>query len=103
MNPKTRDDKVVNEKLTDVNKRLDELEKMLGESGFAASADFTFADCAIAPTIFFCNALLPSFGAKPPMEGRPKLAAWWNHVQTRPSAKKGIGEMQEAMAALQKR
>jgi glutathione S-transferase len=103
MNPKSRDDKVVNEKLTEVNKRLDELEKMLGENGFAAGADFTLADCALAPTMFFCNVLLPSFGAKPPMEGHPKLTAWWNHVQTRPSAKKGLGEMQEALAAMQKR
>jgi glutathione S-transferase len=92
MNPKTRDDKIVNE-----------IEKMLGESGFAAGADFTLADCAVAPTIFFCNALLPSFGAKPPMEGHPKLAAWWNYVQTRPSVKKGIGEMQEALAAMNRR
>src|ERR1700730_10409818 len=103
MNPKTRDDKVVNEKLTDVNKRLDELEKLLGEGGFAAGADFTLADCAVAPTIFFCNAVLPSFGAKPPMEGRPKTAAWWNHVQTRPSVKKGLGEMQEALAAMNRK
>jgi glutathione S-transferase len=100
MNPKTRDDKVVNEKLTEVNKRLDELEKMLGESGFAAGADFTLADCSVAPTIFFCNALLPTFGAKPALEGRPKIAAWWTHVQTKPSVKKGLAEMQEALAAL---
>ncbi len=103
MNPKTRDEKVVNEKLTEVNKRLDELEKMLGESGFAAGADFSLADCAVAPTIFFCTALLPMFGAKPPMEGRPKLSAWWTHVNTRPSVKKGIGEMQEALAALNRK
>jgi glutathione S-transferase len=103
MNPKTRDDKVVNEKLTEVNKRLDELEKMLGETGFAAGADFTLADCSIAPTIFFCNALLPMFGAKPALEGRPKIAAWWAHVQTRSSVKKALGEMQEALAAMNRR
>ncbi len=103
MNPKTRDDNVVNEKLTEVNKRLDELEKMLGESGFAAGADFSLADCSIAPTLFFCNTLLPMFGAKPALEGRPKIAAWWTQVQTRPSVKKGIGEMQEALAAMNRR
>src|ERR1022692_1869959 len=58
MNPKSRDEKVVNEKLTEVNKRLDELEKMLGESGFAAGAEFSLADCAIAPTMFFVTNLL---------------------------------------------
>jgi glutathione S-transferase len=103
MNPKTRDEKVVNEKLTEENKRLDELEKMLGEKGFAAGAEFTLADCALAPTLFFAVNLLPMFGAKPPLEGRPKLAAWWTHVQTRPSVKKALAEMQEAMAAMQRR
>ncbi|HSR57910.1 MAG TPA: glutathione S-transferase family protein [Candidatus Binataceae bacterium] len=103
MNPKTCDEKVVNEKLTEENKRLDELEKMLGEKGFAAGAEFTLADCALAPTLFFAVSLLPMFGAKPPLEGRPKLAAWWTHVQTRPSVKKGLAEMQEAMAAMQRR
>jgi glutathione S-transferase len=100
INPKGRDDKIVNEKLTEENKRLDELEKMLGETGFAAGADFTLADCALAPTIFFATMMLPTFGAKPALDGRPKTAAWWNHVQTRPSAKKALGEMQEAVAAM---
>jgi glutathione S-transferase len=103
MNPKSRDEKVVNEKLTEVNKRLDELEKMLGESGFAAGAEFSLADCAIAPTMFFVTNLLPMFGAKPPSEGRPKIASWWNHVQTRPSVKRGLGEMAEAMAAMNRK
>jgi|SRR5262249_21531362 len=100
MNPKTRDEKVVNEKLTDLNQRLDQLEKMLADSGFASGPDFTLADCALAPTMFFTVNLLGMFGAKPPLEGRPKLAAWWGHVQTRPSVKKAIGEMAEAMAAM---
>ncbi len=103
MNPKTRDDKVVNEKLTEVNKRLDELEKMLPENGFAAAQEFTLADCALAPTMFFVTALLPTFGAKPPLEGHPKIAAWWTQVQTRPSVKKALGEMKEALAAVNRR
>jgi glutathione S-transferase len=100
MNPKTRDEKVVNEKLTELNGRLDQLDKMLADSGFATGTDFTLADCALAPTIFFAVNLLGMFGAKPPLEGRPKLAAWWNHVQTRPSVKKALGEMGEALAAM---
>ena len=100
MNPKTRDDKVVNEKLSELNARLDQLEKMLAASGFAWGSDFTLADCALAPTIFFAVNLLGMFGAKPPLEARPKLAAWWSHVQTRPSVKKAIAEMAEALAAL---
>jgi glutathione S-transferase len=100
MNPKTRDEKVVNDKLTELNTRLDQLEKMLADSGFATGADFTLGDCALAPTMFFAVNMLGMFGAKPPLEGRPKLAAWWTHVQTRPSVKKALGEMGEALAAM---
>jgi len=100
MNPKTRDDKVVNEKLSDLNGRLDQLDKMLSDGGFACGSDFTLADCAIAPTMFFAVNLVGMFGAKPPLEARPKVAAWWTHVQTRPSVKKALGEMADALAAM---
>ena len=101
LNPKSRDEKVVTEKLTEVQGRLDQLEAMLAAPGnFAGGADFTLADCALTPTMFFVTNLLPGFGAKPPLEGRPKLAAWWTHVQTRPSIKKALGEMGEALKAM---
>jgi glutathione S-transferase len=102
LNPKTRDQKLVDEKLTDIATRLDQLDRMLPESGFAAGNDFTLADCAIAPSMFFITNLLPAFGAKPALDGRPRLDAWWKHVQTRPSVKKGLGEMGEALAAMQR-
>src|SRR5487761_17481 len=53
LNPKSRDEKIVNERLTEFNQRLDQLEAMLSPSGFAAGPEFTLADCAIAPTMFF--------------------------------------------------
>ncbi|MDO8431482.1 MAG: glutathione S-transferase family protein [Candidatus Binatus sp.] len=102
MNPKTRDQKLVADKLAEIATRLDQLDRMLPESGFACGADFTLADCAIAPTMFFVANLLPAFGAKSALEGRPRLAAWWEHVQTRPSVQKGLAEMGEAMAAMQR-
>jgi glutathione S-transferase len=101
LNPKSRDEKVVNEKLTELQQRLDQLETMIGAPGnFAAGSDFTLADCALAPTMFFVTNMLPGFGAKPPLEGRPKLAAWWGKVQERPSVKKGLAEMGEALKAM---
>jgi glutathione S-transferase len=101
LNPKSRDEKVVNERLAELQTRLDQLEAMLAEPGsFAAGQDFTLADCALAPTTFFVTNLLPGFGAKAPLEHRPKLSAWWNKVQDRPSVKKALGEMAEAMKAM---
>jgi glutathione S-transferase len=101
LNPKSRDEKVVNEKLTEIQARLDQLETMLAPAGnFAAGADFSMADCALVPITFFYNNMLPGFGAKPPLEGRPKWAAWWTNVQTRPSVAKGLGEMGAALKAM---
>jgi glutathione S-transferase len=102
LNPKSRDEKIVNERLTEFNQRLDQLESMLSPSGFAAGAEFSLADCALAPTMFFATNMLPGFGAKPALEGRPKLEAWWNQVQTRASVKKALAEMGEALAAMTK-
>jgi glutathione S-transferase len=102
MNPKTRDEKIVTEKLADLNKRLDQLEAMISDGGFAAGGEFTLADCALPPTMFFAINLLPAFGAKPPLEGHARIAAWWNQVQTRASVKKVLGEMAEALAAMQR-
>jgi len=101
LNPKSRDDKVVNEKLTELQGRIDQLENMLAAPGnFAAGPEFTLADCALAPTTFFLVNMRPGFGAKAPTEGRPKLAAWWNKVQERPSVKKALAEMGEALKAM---
>jgi len=102
LNPKSRDEKVVNERLTEFNQRLDQLESMLSPSGFAAGGEFSLADCALAPTMFFATNMLPGFGAKPALEGRPKLEAWWKQVQTRASVKKALAEMGEALAAMMK-
>jgi glutathione S-transferase len=100
LNPKSRDEKVVSEKLGELQERLDLLETILPASGFAAGPEFSLADCAIAPTMFFLMNLMPAFGAKPPTESRPKLASWWTHVQTRPSVSKAIGEMGVALKAM---
>ncbi len=96
------EDKFIQEKIADVNNRLDQLEAMIG-SQWAAGSAFTLADAALAPTMFFLTTFLPQFGSKLPTEGRPKITAWWNRVQEQPSAKKAIGEQQVALAAMMKK
>jgi glutathione S-transferase len=72
------------------------------EDNFATGRNFALADCAPAPAIFFAVTMLPVLGAKSPLEGRPNLASWWNHVQTRPSVKRVLAEIAEALAAMQR-
>jgi len=102
VDPSRRDQKVVDDKLAELNIRLDQLEVMLADHGFAAGASFTFADCALAPTTFLMLNILPAFGAASPLEGRPKLSRWWQEVQPRPSVKKALAEMGEAFAAVRR-
>jgi glutathione S-transferase len=101
LNPKNRDETVVNEKLSEIQQRLDQLESTLAAPGnFAAGPEFTLADCSLVPITFFYTNMLPAFGAKSPLEGRPKYAAWWNKVQARPAVSKALTEMGEALKAM---
>lgn len=101
LNPKNRDDVVVNEKLSELQGRLDLLDNLLAPPGnFATGPQFTLADCALAPTLFFITQMLPGFGAKAPLESRPKLNAWWTQVRERPSVAKALSEMQVALTAM---
>ncbi len=94
---KERDQKLIAEKLAELNLRLDQLEAKLSTGPFAIGSAFTFADCALAPTFFFANLMLPMLGSKPFTEGRPKLAAWWSQVQKRPAVEKVLAEQQQAL------
>ena len=98
---KEKDTKLIADKLGEINGRLDMLNHYVADDGFACG-EFSMADAALAPTMFFVVNLMPAFGAKPALEGRPKLARWWSHVQTRPSVKKALGEQAAALAAMQR-
>src|SRR5262249_3541116 len=97
---KTPDEQKVNEALSDLNHRLDQLDKMVAPEGFAAGPDLTMADCALTPAMVLVPAMLEANAAKPPVEGRPRLAGWWARVQNRPSVNKVLGEMHEAFEAM---
>lgn len=99
---KKLDGTFVQEKLAEIGNRLDQLEATIG-SGWAAGDTFTLADAALAPTLFLMVNILPQFGAQPPLEGRPKLAAWWARVQERPSIRQTLGEQQAALAVMMKK
>src|SRR5262245_42463369 len=98
------DDKFIQEKIVDVNSRLDQLNTMLSASGpWATGSAFTLADCALAPTMFFLTSFLPQFGSKLRTAVRPNVAGWWERVQKQPSVEKAIGEQKAALAAMMKK
>jgi glutathione S-transferase len=100
---KEKDQKLIADKLTEIKTRFDQLEGMLSSGPYALGSAFTLADCAVVPTMFFANLLLPMLGGPAPTEGRPKLAAWWAKVQERPAVQKVLGEQQQALMEMQQR
>ena len=94
---KEKDQKLVTEKLAEVQSYLDRLETMLVGRPYAVGAAFTLADCALVPTCFFMNIMLPMLGAPAFTDGRPKLAAWWAKVQERATVQRVLAEQQEAL------
>jgi len=96
MDPKTRDAEVVKQSLTGLEKALDYLESRLG-SPWAAGDSFTLADCALAPSIWYVGRIAPAFGAGDPLAKRPKLKAWFERVQQRPSVKRAHDAQGQAL------
>ena len=99
---KEKDQKLIAEKLADITTRLEQLETLLSSGPYALGHAFTLADCALIPTCFFMNLMLPMTGAPAFTEGRPKLAAWWAKVQERPTVQKVLAEQQEALMEMQR-
>jgi glutathione S-transferase len=92
-----RDQALIDEKLGVVYERLDLLEGWSADGPFLAGNEFTFADCAFAPTGFFLEGFLPGLGGRSWLEGHPKLSAWWSNVQQRPTVAKVLGEQRVAL------
>jgi glutathione S-transferase len=84
LDPATRDASAVAAGLAETAARLDQLEALL-VGPWAAGAAFTLADCALAPTMLFASFVVPMLGGGSPFDRRPRLAAWWERVQQRPS------------------
>ncbi len=93
LDPKTRDAKVVAEKLAELGARLDQLEELLVAEPFAGGKELTLADCALCPIFFFLTRIAPTLGAASPLEGRPKTARVGAAVTQHPAVARVMGEM----------
>ncbi|MDX2143053.1 MAG: glutathione S-transferase family protein [Rhodospirillaceae bacterium] len=95
--PATRDQKVVEEKLAEIGRGLDVIEKLLSGKTWAAGAKFTIADVYAVPCWFFVQAMLPQFGVAAPAGGRKKLAKYIAKIQKDKLTATIMNEMGEAM------
>lgn len=96
-----KDTKLIGEKIGELKTRMDQLNDMLSSGPYATGSSFSLADCALVPTMFFLNVIMPAMGGGDPIDGRPNVAAWWSSVQKRPSVAKVLGEQQQALQTFQ--
>jgi glutathione S-transferase len=93
LNPKTRDAKLVAEKLAELGGKLDQLEQLLVAEPYAGGKELTLADCTLCPLFFFLTRIVPALGGPSPLEGRPKTARVGEAVAKHPAVQKVLAEM----------
>jgi glutathione S-transferase len=98
LDPATRDEALVKEKLAELALRLDQLELLLVATPFAAGPTLSLADCALAPFFFFATRVLPMFGQPSPLLGRPRAAGVGEAVSKHPAVARVLEEMSVALA-----
>lgn len=94
--PATRDQAALDAGLDLLFLGLDRLEAFIGDKGFAVGNNLSIADCAIVPVFIRVFPILAECGVDNPLEGRPKLTAYWQAIQKHPAAERTISKMTEA-------
>jgi glutathione S-transferase len=68
------------------------MEHELGQQAYAAGDNFTMADCAAAPALFYAQQMAP-------FEGHENISAYWDRLKARPSVQRVQDEAAPAIAA----
>ena len=98
VDPKVRNAKIVDEQMTELLKALEGLNYFLSGGKYALGESASLADCALAPSLFYVNAIGPMFGQSDIMGATPKVKAYFASLQTDPAIAKVMKEMAEALA-----
>jgi glutathione S-transferase len=100
MNPKTRDQAVVDASVAKIKDGLAHLNVFVSGGPYAAGDTFTTADCWLIPVLFFIGTVGTVFGTGDLLAAHGKLAAYAAAIAPHPVAQKVTAEMAAAMAAL---
>jgi len=97
MNPKTRDQAVVDAECEKLDAGLGYLDGFLGEGPYALGDSLSAADCTLIPTLFFVGVAAQALGKPELVSGHPKLAAYMGALQKDAIAQKVTAELQAAL------
>jgi len=98
INPKGRDHALVERELAELAKAVKWLEEFLDGSPYAVGDSLTFADCTLAPMLYFYSEISPMFGSADPYKWSPKLAAYDKTLRQNPHIARVLAEVDEALA-----
>ena len=87
-----RDQEKIDRANSQIDTIYDFMEKELDRQPFAAGNEFSMADCAAAPALFYARQVAP-------FEARDNISAYWDRLSERDSVKKTQEEAAPAIAA----
>lgn len=98
MNPKTRDQALVDQAFKDLDAAFANIVKFIEGPTYAVGGRLTLADAALVPFLFFVVALGPALGRSDPFAAVPKLKDYFGAASKDPHLARVVGEMQVALA-----
>ncbi|MCE9648681.1 MAG: glutathione S-transferase family protein [Parvibaculum sp.] len=97
INPKGRDQALVDRELGELAKGIKALAFYLDGSPYAIGGQMTLADCTLAPMLFFYEQIGPMFGAADPFMDVPMLGAYYRGLKNDPHVTRVIVELDAAL------
>jgi glutathione S-transferase len=96
---KTGDKEALQKNIDNLKTQLQLLDTLMGQYGWDKHTEVDFADCALAPTIFWAVIVPRIFGESNIFDGAPRVEAWWKWCNDHPVIGKVLVEMDEGFKA----
>lgn len=97
INPKGRDQVLVDRMLAELAKGMHWLSAYLDGAPYAIGNRLTLADCTLAPMLFFYEQIGPMFGMTESFGGLKDVAAYFKGIKQNEHAARVVGELEVAL------
>ncbi len=97
INPKGRDQALVERELAELDKGMKWLAHYLDGSSYAVGGKLSLADCTLAPILFFYEQIGPMFGYADPFGALPQVRSYWEGLKRDPHAARVLAELAAAL------
>jgi glutathione S-transferase len=100
---KTGDQEALKNNIANLKTQLKLLDDLMGQYNWGTQTDVDFADCALAPTVFWAVLVPGMFGESDILKDTPRVQSWWERCKANPVIGKVITEMDEGFKAFMAR